>query len=99
MIYRYQNDGGLEGGEGAFTTCTFWYVECLARAGRLDARLAMGHGRSRANHLGLLSEELDKRGRSARQFPAGAHPFGAHKFCAHFLNRSLDQPSGGEWQP
>ena len=46
MIYRYQNDGGLEGGEGAFTTCTFWYVECLARAGRLDARLAMGHGRS-----------------------------------------------------
>ena len=29
----------LEGGEGAFTS-TFWYVECLAGAGRLDeARL------------------------------------------------------------
>jgi GH15 family glucan-1,4-alpha-glucosidase len=42
MIYRYQNDDELEGGEGAFTTCAFSYVECLARAGRLDeARLAM----------------------------------------------------------
>jgi hypothetical protein len=69
MIYRYQNDGGLEGGEGAVTTCTFWYVECLARAGRLDARLAMGQGRSRANHLGLFSEELDKRGRQLGNFP------------------------------
>ena len=55
MIYRYRNDDGLEGGEGAFTTCTFWYVECLARAGRLDeARLAMGQGMSRANHLGSV---------------------------------------------
>ena len=26
-IYRYRNDDRLEGGEGAFTTCTFWYLE------------------------------------------------------------------------
>jgi GH15 family glucan-1,4-alpha-glucosidase len=99
MIYRYRNDDGLEGGEGAFTTCTFWYVECLARAGRLDeARLAMGQGMSRANHLGLFSEELDKRGRQLGNFPQALTHL-AFISAAHFLNRRLDQPSGGEWQP
>jgi GH15 family glucan-1,4-alpha-glucosidase len=89
----------LEGGEGAFTTCTFWYVECLARAGRLDqARLAMGQGMSRANHLGLFSEELDKRGRQLGNFPQVLTHL-AFISAAHFLNRRLDQPSGGEWQP
>jgi GH15 family glucan-1,4-alpha-glucosidase len=83
MIYRYRNDDGLEGGEGAFTTCTFWYVECLARAGRLDqARLAMGQGMSRANHLGTVLRGTGQARPSARQFPAGAHSFGVHKRCA-----------------
>jgi GH15 family glucan-1,4-alpha-glucosidase len=99
MIYRYRNDDGLEGGEGAFTTCTFWYVECLARAGRLDeAHLAMSRGMSRANHLGLFSEELDKRGRQLGNFPQALTHL-AFISAAHFLNRKLDQPSGGEWQP
>jgi hypothetical protein len=32
---------GLEGGEGSFSMCSFWLVECLTQAGRLeDARLA-----------------------------------------------------------
>ena len=99
MIYRYRNDDGLEGGQRSFTTCTFWYVECLARAGRLDeAHLAMGQGMSRANHLGLLSEELDKRGRQLGDFPQALTHL-AFISAAHFLNRRLDQPSGGEWQP
>jgi GH15 family glucan-1,4-alpha-glucosidase len=98
MIYRYRNDDGLEGGEGAFTS-TFWYVECLARAGRLDeARLAMSQGMSRANHLGLFSEELDKSGRQLGNFPQALTHL-AFISAAHFLNRRLDQPSGGEWQP
>jgi GH15 family glucan-1,4-alpha-glucosidase len=99
MIYRYRGDDGLKGSEGAFTACTFWYVECLARAGRLDdARLVMGKGLSRANHLGLFSEELDKSGRQLGNFPQALTHL-AFISAAHFLNRRLDQPSGGEWQP
>ena len=99
MIYRYRGGDGLEGGEGAFTTCTFWFVECLARAGRLDqARLMMQKGLTQANHLGLFSEELDRLGRQLGNFPQALTHL-AFISAAHFLNRRLDQPSGGEWQP
>jgi GH15 family glucan-1,4-alpha-glucosidase len=55
LVRRYAADDGLDGREGYFTTCTFCYVECLARAGRLDeAQLAMVKGLSLANHLGLF---------------------------------------------
>jgi GH15 family glucan-1,4-alpha-glucosidase len=99
MVYRYHGDDGLEGGEGAFTACTFWFVECLARASRLDdARLMMQKGLAQANHLGLFSEELDRRGRQLGNFPQALTHL-AFISAAHFLNRRLDQPSGGEWQP
>jgi GH15 family glucan-1,4-alpha-glucosidase len=63
LVYRYRNDDGLEGEEGAFTTCTFWYAECLARAGRLDeAQLQLEKGIRYGSPLGLFAEELDRRG-------------------------------------
>ncbi len=44
LVYRYNvsaSPDGLSGDEGTFSICSFWYVEALARAGRLDeARLA-----------------------------------------------------------
>jgi GH15 family glucan-1,4-alpha-glucosidase len=54
LVYRYRPEtDGLKGGEGSFTTCSFWYVECLARAGRLDeAQLLFEKLLSYANHLG-----------------------------------------------
>ena len=36
MVYRYRTDDGLKGEEGSFVACSFWYVECLARAGRTE---------------------------------------------------------------
>lgn len=100
MIFRYRNADGLEGGEGAFTACAFWYVECLARAGRLDeARLAMENALRTANHLGLFSEELDRRGCSLGNFPQGLTHL-AFISAAYFLNRRLDPPNNNRlWQP
>ena len=39
LVYRYNpsaSPDGLQGQEGTFSLCTFWYVEALARAGRLE---------------------------------------------------------------
>ena len=73
LVYRYNVEAspdGLEGEEGTFTICSFWYVESLARAGRLDeARLAFEKMLTYANHLGLYSEEIGPRGEQLGNFP------------------------------
>nr|MBA3389349.1 glycoside hydrolase family 15 protein [Rubrobacter sp.] len=61
---------GLEGDEGSFSLCSFWLVECLTQAGRLDeARLALEKMFSYANHLGLYSEEIGHSGEALGNFP------------------------------
>ena len=55
---------------GTFSICTFWYVEALARAGRVDdARLAFEKMLTYANHLGLYSEEIGPTGELLGNFP------------------------------
>jgi GH15 family glucan-1,4-alpha-glucosidase len=59
LVYRYRRADGLKGQEGAFTACSFWYAECLARAGRLaEARLVFERMLGYANEVGLFSEEI-----------------------------------------
>jgi GH15 family glucan-1,4-alpha-glucosidase len=74
LVDRYRvgdsADDGLEGEEGSFSICSFWYVECLTRAGRLDeARLAFEKMLSYANHVGLYAEEIGHSGEHLGNFP------------------------------
>ncbi len=73
LVYRYNTGAspdGLQGEEGTFSICSFWYVEALARAGRLDeARLAFEKMLTYANHLGLYSEEIGSTGEQLGNFP------------------------------
>ena len=69
-LQRQRLPDGLEGDEGTFSICSFWYVEALARAGRLEeARLAFEKMLTYANHLGLYSEEIGPTGEQLGNFP------------------------------
>ena len=73
LVYRYNpsaSPDGLAGDEGTFSLCTFWYVDALARAGRLEeARLVFEKMHTYANHLGLYSEEIGSTGEQLGNFP------------------------------
>jgi GH15 family glucan-1,4-alpha-glucosidase len=73
LVYRYDRSAspdGLRGDEGTFSLCTFWYVEALARAGRLDqARIVFEKMLTYANHLGLYAEEIGPTGEQLGNFP------------------------------
>jgi len=73
LVYRYNpaaSPDGLAGDEGTFSLCTFWYVDALARAGRLEeARLVFEKMHTYANHLGLYSEEISATGEQLGNFP------------------------------
>jgi pentatricopeptide repeat protein len=58
-LYRYRNPDDFGEPETAFTACTFWLIDALARVGRHDdARQIFDDVLERRNHLGLLSEGL-----------------------------------------
>jgi GH15 family glucan-1,4-alpha-glucosidase len=92
LVYRYNVEAspdGVEGEEGTFSICTFWYVEALARAGRVDeARLAFEKMLTYANHLGLYSEEIGLTGEALGNFPQ-AFTHLALISAAFYLDREL----------
>lgn len=73
LVYRYRPDerfDGLSGGEGTFSMCTFWYVECLSKSGQINkARLYFEKMLGYANHLGLYAEQLGLQGEHLGNFP------------------------------
>ncbi len=73
LVHRYNvgaSPDGLDGSEGTFSICSFWYVEALARAGRVDeAHLVFEKMLTYANHVGLYSEEIGPTGEQLGNFP------------------------------
>ncbi len=73
LVYRYNpsaSPDGLTGNEGTFSICTFWYVDALARSGRLEqARYVFEKMLTYANHVGLFSEEIGPTGEQLGNFP------------------------------
>lgn len=74
LVYRYRPEvaapDGFVSHEGTFSMCSFWYVECLSRAGQLEkARFYFEKMLGYANHLGLYSEQLGFRGEHLGNFP------------------------------
>jgi GH15 family glucan-1,4-alpha-glucosidase len=73
LVYRYDptaSPDGVRGEEGTFSACSFWYVEALTRAGRLDeARLAFEKMLTYANHVGLYAEQVSRTGEQQGNFP------------------------------
>lgn len=99
LCYRYEigkaAGDGLPGNEGTFCICTFWLVEALARAGRLDeARLIFEKMLTYANHLGLYAEEIGPTGEALGNFPQAFTHLGL--ISAAF---DLDRKLGGKNYP
>lgn len=102
LVYRYDNAmapiDGLRGEEGSFTACSFWYIECLARAHQTKkARLLFDKMLGYANHLGLYSEELGSSGEHLGNFPQ-AFTHLALISAATLLDRELDGRNKGAWR-
>jgi len=102
LVRRYEGEkthvDGLPGGEGSFTACSFWYVECLARAGKLEkAQLLFEKLIGYANHLGLYSEELGPDARHLGNFPQ-AFTHLALISAATYLDRALSGAGDGTWR-
>lgn len=74
LVYRYNHKvaapDGFVSHEGTFSMCSFWYVECLSRAGKLEkARFYFEKMMGYANHLGLYAEQLGFQGEHLGNFP------------------------------
>jgi GH15 family glucan-1,4-alpha-glucosidase len=98
LVYRYDPNAspdGLTGNEGTFSICSFWYVDALARSGRLNsARYCFEKMLTYANHVGLFSEEIGPTGEQLGNFPQ-AFSHLALIGAATQLNAALDGHSVG----
>ncbi|TMD71365.1 MAG: glycoside hydrolase family 15 protein [Chloroflexi bacterium] len=98
-VYRYNVElaasDGLAGEEGTFSICSFWLVEALARAGRVEeAELALEQMLTYANHVGLYAEEIGPGGEALGNFPQAFTHLSLIEACASVdqaLNRVVNQ--------
>ena len=92
MVHRYRlgesAPDGLAGTEGTFCMCTFWYAECLCRAGDMQqGRYIFEKMLGYANHVGLFAEQLGIEGHHLGNFPQAFTHLGLIS-AAYALNRA-----------
>ena len=98
LVHRYSlsDDNtvdGISGREGAFSICSFWLVEALTRAGRVEeARLMFEKMLGYANHVGLYAEEIGHCGEALGNFPQAFTHLGLIS-AAYNLDRVLAKGS------
>lgn len=81
----------LNGKEGTFSICSFWYIECVSRQGDLPrARLLFEKMLSYGNQLGLFSEQIGTNGDFLGNIPQ-AFTHLALISTAFELDRALDE--------
>ena len=94
LVRRYDpqtaaNDG-FSSQEGTFGACSFWLVEDLALAGRLDeARLLLEKLLSYSNHVGLYAEEISPTGEALGNYPQAFTHLALITACYH-LDQALN---------
>jgi GH15 family glucan-1,4-alpha-glucosidase len=102
LVRRYEAErthvDGIPGGEGSFTACSFWYIECLARSGDLaKAQLLFEKLLGYASHLGLYSEQIGPSGQHLGNFPQ-AFTHLALISTATYLDRALSGKDDSVWR-
>jgi len=102
LVRRYEAErthvDGISGGEGSFTACSFWYIECLARGGELEkAQLLFEKLLGYANPLGLYSEQIGPSGQLLGNFPQ-AFTHLALISTATYLDRVLSGRGESVWR-
>jgi GH15 family glucan-1,4-alpha-glucosidase len=100
LVYRYRNNDkldGIDGEEGSFTACSFWYIEALARSNRVEeARILFEKMLGYANHVGLYAEELSFSGHHLGNFPQALTHL-ALISAATYLNKALSAKNETPW--
>jgi GH15 family glucan-1,4-alpha-glucosidase len=88
--YAHEDDFGVP--TTAFLACSFWHAEALAAAGRVDdACRTLDRARRSANHLGLLSEDVDSSFGQWGNFPQTYSHVGLIN-AAYSIAAKRDQP-------
>jgi len=98
LVYRYKVneafDEHLDGEDGTFSICSFWFIECLSRGGQtLQARHYFEKMLSYASPLGLFSEQIGSQGQSLGNLPQAFTHLSLIS-AAFELDRKLGKGSG-----
>ncbi|MGI9057597.1 MAG: glycoside hydrolase family 15 protein [Ktedonobacteraceae bacterium] len=102
LVHRYNpkdaaNDG-LGSVEGTFGACSFWLVQNLARAGRLDkARLMLEKLLAYSNHVGIYAEEISSTGEALGNFPQAFTHLALITACTT-LDQALSKHQANPWE-